>query len=90
MKLVMSLPLNTARGSRSAVPMGRGLGNFAQGSHAVASPWGTWDPLGCLGPPGVLGVPWSAWGPLGCLGPPEVLGAPGMLGVPWGWMDERV
>ena len=37
MKFVVSLPLNTAQGSCSAAPMGRGLGNIVQGFLAVAS-----------------------------------------------------
>ena len=36
-EFVVSVPLNTTQSSRSAVPMGRGQGNIAQGSHAVAS-----------------------------------------------------
>ena len=35
-KFVESLPLITSQGSHRAVPMGRGYGNIAQGSHAVA------------------------------------------------------
>ena len=35
-KFVESLPLITSQGSHRAVPMGRGYGNIAQGSHAAA------------------------------------------------------